>query len=600
MVTSVPPRSEIPVELTWELESIFSSDQEWETQFASISAQLPQLASLQGTLSTSAGHLLHALQLRDQLSETIERLFVYATMRFHEDTTRTEYQAFTDRVMALVTEYSAATAYFVPEILTIPQEHIDAFLANTQGLVVYRHQLEEITRARPHVRSAEVEQVLAGMAEIAQAPERVFEMIDNADLRLPSITDEEGNTVQLSNGNYGVYVRSANREVRKAAFEGVHTTFKQQQNTIAANLATQVKKNIYFARVHDYPTAIAAALDGNNIPVSVYTNLVESVSKGLPTLHRYLALRKKALKLDEQHYYDLYAPLVAEAKVAVPYAEAREKVIAALGPLGSQYTATLTDGLNSRWVDVLENQGKRSGAYSWGAYGTHPFVLLNYQSQLDDMFTLAHEMGHSLHSQFTWSTQPYPYANYTIFLAEIASTLNEALLTQYLLQNTTDKAVRAYVLNHYLDGFRATLFRQTLFADFELQIHSRAEAGEALTPALLCSVYQGLNQKYYGDGGVVLDELLAWEWSRIPHFYSSFYVYQYATGISASAALARSIVAEGQPAVDRYLTLLRSGSSDYSIELLKRAGVDMTTPAPVEAAIAEFDRAVTEMESLLD
>lgn len=600
MIKTVAVRNEISVEDTWELESIFSSDAVWEENAAYVLAQLPKLASLQGTLGQTANSLYQSLLLRDQVNEVIERLLVYANMRFHEDTTRSQYQALADRAMSLIGEFSAAAAFFTPEILAIPPERLDSYLANEPKLALYRHQLDDTTRVRPHIRSAEVEQVLAGMTELAQSPERIFEMIDNADLQLPTLTDDEGNEAQLSIGNYLLFMQSPSRTVRKAAFEGMHNTFRKQENTIAATLGTQVKKNLYFARVRTYGTSVEAALDAHNIPTAVYTNLIETVNKNLPVLHRYLDLRKKVLKLDEQHMYDLYTPLVPDAQVEIPFDEGCRMVVKALGPLGEQYTASLDKGLHSRWIDKYENKGKRGGAYSWGAYGTHPFVLLNYQSQLDDVFTLAHEMGHSMHSFYTWNTQPYPYASYTIFLAEIASTLNEALLTHHLLQTTTEKNLRAYILNHYLDGFRATLFRQTMFADFELQIHRQAEAGESLTPDLLCSIYKVLNQTYYGDGGVVQDEQIAWEWSRIPHFYSSYYVYQYATGISASAALARAIVSEGQPAVDRYVNLLRSGSSNYSIDLLKAAGVDMTTPAPVEAAIAEFDKAITDFEALLD
>ncbi len=597
---TVPPRSEIPIQETWDLESIFATDAVWEDNFTYVSDQLPKLRSLQGSLGQTAAALLHALKLRDQVGEVLGRLLVYATMRFHEDTTRAQYQALADRAMTLAAEYSAATSFYTPEILAIPLERLQAYLDAEPGLATYRHAIDEITRARPHVRSAEVEQVLASMIELAQAPDRIFEMIDNADLRLPTLTDAEGNEAQLSIGNYLLFMQSPQRSVRQAAFEAMHETFKKQQNTIGANLATQVKKNIFFAKARHYGSSLEAALDDTNIPTTVYTNLVETVNRRLPVLHRYLALRQRALKLDDQqHMYDLYTPLVKEVDVTVPFNEARETVVQALSPLGSEYTTTLAHGLRSRWVDVRENQGKRGGAYSWGAYGTHPFVLLNYQSLLDDEFTLAHEMGHSLHSYLTWTSQPFHYGGYTIFLAEIASTLNEALLTQHLLRTTTDLSIRAYVLNHYLDGFRATLFRQAMFADYELRIHQRAEAGESLTPDLLCAIYRELNDRYYGDGGVVVDDLINWEWSRIPHFYSSFYVYQYATGIAASTALARDILTEGQPAVDRYLRLLRSGSSEYSIDLLRTAGVDMTTPAPIEAAIDEFDRAIGEMESLV-
>ncbi len=602
MVQTVPQRSEIPVEMTWNLESIFATDKVWEENFTFVSQQIPTLRSLQGSLMQSAQGLNQALRLRDQAGEVLGRLLVYATMRFHEDTRRMEYQALSDRVMSLAAEFGQATAFFVPEILAIPPDRLDRYFDEELGLALYRHQIDEITRMRPHVRSTEVEQTLAGFSELAQGPDRTFEIFENADLPpfLPVMQDEEGHEVQLSTGNYGLFTRSTNRSVRQAAFDGLHGTFQKFQNMLATNFGNQVKKNLIYARERRYDSALAAALDDNNIPTSVYTNLISTVNANLPALHRYLAVRQKILKLDGgQHIYDLYAPLVGEAKVAVPFDEARAKVAQALGPLGQEYTTALSRGMQSRWIDVFENQGKRSGAYSWGSYGTQPFVLLNYQGQLDDMFTLAHEMGHSMHSYFTRATQPYPYADYTIFLAEIASTLNEALLTHYLLQTTEDKTVRAYVINHYLDGFRATLFRQTMFADFELQAHQQAEAGASLTPEMLCGIYKTLNDHYYGDGGVVVDDLVAWEWSRIPHFYSSFYVFQYATGIAASAALARQIISEGQPAVDRYLRLLHSGSSDYSIDLLRAAGVDMTTPAPVEAAIAEFDRYVGELDALL-
>ncbi len=467
MVKQVPTRSEIPVEQTWDLESIFASDQLWEDSFTQVGQQLPQLRALQGTLGQSGSALNSALRLRDQVSEVLERLYVYASMRFHEDTTRPNYQALADRAMSLVAEFSAAISFFVPEILAIPSERLDQFIASEPGLALYRHQLEEITRARPHVRSAEVEQVLAEMLELMQAPDRIFEMIENADLRLPIVRDGEGNELQLSHGNYTMLMRSPKREVRRDAFEGMHATFKQQQNTIAANFSTQVKKNIVVARTRHYASAIEAALDANNIPVSVYSNLVDTVEANLAPLHRYLRLRQRALKLDDtQHMYDLYVPLVPEAAVEIDFDAARERVTAALEPLGSQYTEVLSRGMHSRWIDVYENQGKRSGAYSGGAYSTHPYVLLNFQSQLEDMFTLAHEMGHSMHSYFTRSTQPYPYGDYTIFLAEIASTFNEALLTQYLLRTTQDPVIKAYIINHYVDGFRSTFYRQAMFASF--------------------------------------------------------------------------------------------------------------------------------------
>ncbi len=602
MVKAAPPRSEIPLELTWNLETIFATDQAWEEAFTAVAAQLPALAACAGTLHQDGTTLYNALQLRDSVSQTLERMLVYANMRFHEDTRRTQYQALTDRAATLAAQFSAVIAFFVPEILAIDPATLATFFASTPDLALYQHQIDDITRARPHVRSAEVEQLLASMGELAAAPDRIFEMIDNADLPalFPQITSADG-TIPLSLGNYLVLMRSQDREVRRQAFDGMHTTFKSMQNTIAATFSTQVKKNLIYARERRYDSAIAAALDAHNIPVSVYTNLTQAVEANLAPLHRYLRLRERVLGLPgDQHMYDLYVPLVANAEVEIPYELARHRVVGALSPLGQAYTEPLATGLRSRWIDVMENEGKRGGAYSWGAFGTQPFILLNYQGQLDDLYTLAHELGHSMHSYFTRQAQPYPYADYTIFLAEIASTFNEALLTQYLLNVTTDRTLRTAVVNHYVDGFRATFYRQAMFASFEQTVHARAEAGESLTPELLRSIYKDLNDRYYGGaGGVQVDELIGWEWSRIPHFYSSFYVYQYATGIAASTALARAVLTEGKPAVDRYLRLLHSGSTNYSIDLLKDAGVDMTTPAPIEAAVAEFDRAVGELESLL-
>lgn len=467
--------------------------------------------------------------------------------------------------------------------------------------MLYRHQLGEITRKRPHVRSAEVEHTLASFSEVAQGPYRTYEFFQNADLPplLPVIHDEAGNEVQLTDGNYDLFLHSEHRTVRQAAFDGLHATYKQFQNLLATNFGIQVKKNLMYTRERHYESALAAALDDYTIPTSVYTTLIQTVNANLPALHRYLALRQHILHLDGgQHSYDLYAPLVAEATGAISFEEARDTVVQAMGPLGQEYTTALDRGMRSRWIDVYENQGKLSGAYSGGAYGTPPFVLLNYQGQLHDLFTLAHEIGHSMHSYFTRATQPYPYGDGFGFQSEIASTLNEALLTHYLLRTSTDKALRMYVINHALETFRTTLYRQTLFAEFERDAHAKAEAGEALTPELLSEMFRGLNAKYYG-AEVTVDEAIENEWARIPHFYSSFYVYQYATGISASAALARQIISEGEPAVRRYRRFLTSGSSDYSINLLRDAGVDLSTPQPIQQALDTFAEYLDELESLV-
>ncbi|TMB79438.1 MAG: oligoendopeptidase F, partial [Chloroflexi bacterium] len=412
------------------------------------------------------------------------------------------------------------------------------------------------------------------------------------------IKDEAGEEVELTKGNYQLFIRSTDRRVRKDAFEGLHSTFLKQRNTIASTLAAQVKTDVFYTTQHNYSSSREHALARYNIPVSVYDNLVETVSEHIPLLNRYLKLRKRILQLDELHMYDLYVPIVEETREEISYQQARDTVVAALAPLGENYLDTLKKGFTKRWIDVYETPGKRGGAYSGGAYTTQPFILMNYQNNRDSMFTLAHELGHSLHSFYTRNYQPYQYGDYTIFVAEVASTLNEGLLTEHLLKTTSDTALRLAILNHSLEGFRGTLFRQTMFAEFEQQIHSRAEKGEPLTTDSLSALYHGLNEKYYG-GETFIDELIDIEWARIPHFYSSFYVYQYATGISAASALVQQILHEGKPAVERYLRFLSSGSSDYSIELLKKAGVDMTSPEPIRQALALFESHLAQMEELM-
>lgn len=600
MTTSTPPkRGEVPTEHTWNLETIYPTDAAWEAAFQRLTAMLPQVASFQGRLAEGGQVLLQAFRTRDEAAQILGHLFVYAHMRLDQDTANSVYQALNDRATTLASEFNAASAYMAPELLAIPEERLEEFLRAEPDLTLYRHALDEILRLRPHVLSAEMEALLAQAGEIAEAPERIYGLLTNADLKLPTVRDERGEEVRVTLGNYiARFMLNRDRRVRRDAWEAMHGTFNAYRNTFGATLSGGVKRDIFFAKAHHYPTALESALYPHNIPVSVYDTLVETVHRNLPALQRYLALRKRALGLDELHMYDLYVPIVPEVEYKVPYEQARQTVTNALAPLGERYVEVVRRALTERWIDVFENEGKRSGAYSGGAYGTSPFMLLNYQSELDDMFTLAHEMGHSVHSHFTRTTQPYVYGDYTIFVAEVASTLNEALLTDHLLKTTEDRALRLYVINHYLEGFRATLYRQTLFAEFERDIHARAEAGEALTPELLCDVYKQLNAAYYGPTTVV-DDLISIEWARIPHFYFSFYVYQYATGISAATALARRILDEGQPAVDRYLRFLSSGSSEYSITLLRDAGVDMSTPAPVQQALDTFAAYVAEMERLM-
>ncbi len=591
-------RDEIPAEFTWNLESIFSTNDDWERDFQALQQRLRELETLKGTLSQSGQMLLAVLQKRDELSKELERLYVYASMRKDEDTTNSTYQGMADRAIQLYVRFSTIASYIEPEILALPQDKLDRFIKETLGLALYGQQLDDLNRKRAHIRSAEVESILAAAGEMAEAPGSVFTMIDNADLKLPTIKDEAGEEVELTKGNYQLFIRSTNRRVRKDAFEGLHSTFLKQRNTIASTLAAQVKTDIFYATQHNYSSSREHALARYNIPVSVYDNLVETVSEHVPLLNRYLKLRKRILQLDELHMYDLYVPIVEETREEISYQQARDTVVAALAPLGENYLDTLKKGFTKRWIDVYETSGKRGGAYSGGAYTTQPFILMNYQNNRDSMYTLAHELGHSLHSFYTRKYQPYQYGDYTIFVAEVASTLNEGLLTEHLLKTTSDPTLRLAILNHSLEGFRGTLFRQTMFAEFEQLIHTRAEQGEPLTADSLSALYHGLNEKYYG-GETFIDELIDIEWARIPHFYSSFYVYQYATGISAASALVQQILHEGKPAVERYLKFLSSGSSDYSIELLKKAGVDMTSPEPIRQALALFESHLVQMEELM-
>lgn len=591
-------RNEIQIEYTWNLESIFPSNVDWEQRFKAIQSRLPELEALKGTLAQSGQALLKVLQTRDELLEALEQLYVYTSMRKDEDTTHSLYQAMADRATQLLVRTSTVASYIEPEILALPQEKLEQFIQETSALALYRQQLDDLNRKRPYIRSAEVEAVLAAAGEVTGAPDDIFSMIDNADLKLPEITNEQGENVRLTKGNYLTYIRSTNRNVRKEAFEALHNTFLKQRNTIAATLAAQVKTDIFYTRQRGYSTSRERALSRNNIPVSVYDNLVTTVGEHIPLLNRYLALRKRMLKLNDLHMYDLYVPIVEEVNDNIGYEEARDTVIAALAPLGENYIKTLKTAFTQRWIDVFETPGKRGGAYSGGAYGTLPFILLNFQNKRDSMYTLAHELGHSMHSFYTRTNQPYQYGDYTIFVAEVASTLNEGLLTEYLLRNTTDKATRLAILNHSLEDIRGTLFRQTMFAEYEQQIHQQAEEGNALTADSLSQMYKALNEKYYG-GETTVDDLISIEWARIPHFYYNFYVYQYATGISAASALVQQILHEGQAAVDRYLKFLSSGSSDYSIALLQKAGVDMTTPEPIKQAFQLFASHLSQMEDLL-
>ncbi|GAB7387603.1 oligoendopeptidase F [Bacillaceae bacterium] len=593
----LPARNEIDPKYKWRLEDLYPSDEAWERDCNRVKELLPQLEGCKGTLGKSADQLLQALKLRDEIFQLNEKLFVYARMRRDEDNTNGHYQALTDRASGLSVRVRSAASFLVPEILAIPEERLRRFLAENGELALYKHELDEIVRQKEHVLSPEEELILAQAGELAQAPRDIFTMLNDADIKFPTIRDENGDEVELTKGRYILFLESADRRVRRDAFKALYATYEKQKNTLAAILNASVKKDVFYAKVRKYHSSLEAALDGDNIPVSVYENLLATVREHLDQMHRYVSLRKRLLGLEELHMYDLYAPLVPEVKLKIPYEEAVATVKESLSPLGENYLSRLEEAFCSGWIDVYENRGKTGGAYAWGAYGTHPYVLLNYQGQLNDMFTLAHEMGHALHSSYSNETQPYVYAHYTIFVAEVASTVNEALLMEHLLKTVTDRKQKLYLLNYFLEQFRGTVYRQTMFAEFEKRIHETVEAGEGLTPELLCGLYRELNEAYYGPD-IVVDDEIEMEWARIPHFYNDFYVYKYATGFSAAIALSRKILQEGRPAADKYLSFLKSGSSDYPLELLKKAGVDMTSPEPIRNALQVFKETLDEMERL--
>nr|WP_243300477.1 oligoendopeptidase F [Bacillus litorisediminis] len=595
----LPKREQIPVEDTWRLEDIFATDDDWNQEFKEVEALLPKAAEFQGTLGDSAEQLYKALQFQDEVSSRLGKLYTYSHMRYDQDTANSYYQGLDGKAKTLYTKAASAFAYVTPEILSIDEAKLEQFLAENDDLKLYKQQLEEINKQRPHVLSAEQEALLAQASEVLNSSSSTFSMLNNADLEFPTIIDEDGNEVQVTHGRYSRFLESNDRRVRQEAFTAVYDTYGKFRNTFASTLSGQVKKDNFNARVRNYKSARHAALSNNNIPETVYENLVETINKNLPLLHRYVSLRKKVLGVEELHMYDLYAPLVKDVNMKVTYEEAKEILLKGLAPLGEDYIAVLKEGFENRWVDVHENKGKRSGAYSSGTYGTNPYILMNWQDNVNNLYTLAHEFGHSVHSYYTRKSQPYPYGNYSIFVAEVASTCNEAILNDYMLKTIDDEKKRLYLLNHYIEGFRATVFRQTMFAEFEHTIHERAQAGETLTADLFTQIYYDLNKKYFGND-IVVDEEIGLEWARIPHFYYNYYVYQYATGFSAATALSKQILEEGQPAVERYIEFLKSGSSDYPIEVLKKAGVDMNSSTPIEQACEVFKQLLDEMESLLN
>ena len=596
-VSRIPERNEIPVEYTWDLTDIFPDDEAWALERAALLEMPAKIEAFAGTLGERPGRLLDWLKLSDELGVRIEKLMGYANCKGDQDTADGFYQDMRSKAIACYVAIAGASAFATPEILAIPEETLDRFYAECPALETYRRSLTRIRRMKEHILSPAEERLLAAAGEMSEAPDSIASALRNADLRFADAVDSEGKAHPLSAGTFGPLMESGDRALRKSVFDNCYKRYGEFKNTVAATLDAQFKQLKFFSEARHYPTTLAAALDSTEVPESVYLNLIEAVHQNLDKMYRYVALRKKLLGVEELHMYDVYTPVVKDAAVKIPYEEAKQTVLDALSVMGEDYTALLKEGFSSRWIDVYENRGKRSGAYSSGSSRPHPYVLLNHKDTLDSMFTIAHEMGHALHSWYSCHNQPVNTSDYVIFVAEVASTCNEILLMRYLLGKTTDTKERAYLINHFLDQFKGTIYRQTMFAEFELEMGRMIEAGQSLTADALCEKYLALNKLYFGPD-MVSDEAIALEWARIPHFFYNYYVYQYATGFSAAAALAERILSLGDEAVKDYKRFLSGGCSTDPISLLKIAGVDMSTPEPVNAALRLFGELVEELDGL--
>lgn len=594
----IPLREEIPVKDRWATEDMYPTDEAWEQELATLQEDQQVLAAFAGTLGESAEKLFAYLSSMERVNSKLRLLANYCMRKADEDTRNPVYQAMQGKFMGTAVALHAAVSFETPEIMEISEETLNRFYAECPGLERYHRYLNDLRRRKAHTLSAAEERLLASAGEMAQAPDTIYGAFADADITFPDAVDAEGGKHPLSQGTFVSLEESSDRVLRKSAYENLYHTFGSFRNTAASILNAQNKQLKFFAEARKYDTAFEASLDETQVPTSVYLNLIEAVHRNLDKMHRYIRLRKKLLGVEELHFYDIYTPLLSEVDKKIPFDEAKQTVYDALAPLGEEYRKILKEGFDNRWIDVYQNVGKRSGAYSAGA-SVHPYVLLNYTGTLDSQFTLAHEMGHALHSYLSNKHQNPVDADYVIFVAEVASTCNEALLMEYLLGKTTDKKERAYLINHFLDQFKGTLYRQTMFAEFELNIGKMAAQGKTLTAEVLCEEYRRLNQLYYGED-IVVDDEIAMEWARIPHFYYNYYVFQYATGYSAAIALSRKILAEGESAVKNYLGFLSGGCSKTPIELLKGAGVDMTGPEPVEQALALFGTLLDEMEALME
>ncbi len=597
-IKKIPQRSEISEADKWATEDLFASDELWAEELKTLEAAGDRLAAFAGKLGSSGDDLLAYLTEMEAVDEKASLLGNYCMRKSDEDTRVAKYQGMTGQFMSVVVALGAKCSFETPEIMDISDETLESFYAAQPGLERYRRYLTNMRRRKAHTLSPAEERLLAAAGEMAQAPDTIYGAFADADVKFPDAVDSQGNALPLSQGTFIQYEESSDRTLRKSAYEKLYETFGNFKNTAAATLNAQGKQLKFFADARKYPSTLDAALDRTQVPTSVYLNLIEAVHQNMDKMYRYVRLRKKLLGVDELHFYDVYTPLLEGVDKKIPFGEAKQTVYDAMAPLGEEYRKILKEGFDNRWIDVYQNEGKRSGAYSAGA-AVHPFVLLNYSGTLDSQFTLAHEMGHALHSYHSNKHQNPIDAGYVIFVAEVASTCNEALLMEHLLAKTTDKKERAYLINHFLDQFKGTLYRQTMFAEFELNIGRMIGEGKTLTAEVLCAEYKRLNELYFGPD-MVVDDSIALEWARIPHFYYNYYVFQYATGYSAAIALSRRILKEGQPAVKDYIRFLSSGCSKSPIDLLKDAGVDMTSPEPVNQALQLFGELLDEMEALME
>ncbi|EOU1840358.1 oligoendopeptidase F [Clostridium perfringens] len=590
-------RDEIPERDKWRIDKIYETPAKWNEELSKLKEEAPKLKDFEGKLGNKED-LKAFLLLNEKLSRKLGKLYVYAHMRSHEDTSNPEMQSLVNKIDPYSAEFSSYTAYFVPEILSLKEGTIENFINEDKDLEQYKIYFEMILNEKPHILSKEVESVLASVSDCLGAPESIYSMLTNSDMTFGEIVDESGRKVELTEGNYSSFIKSKDRKVREAVFKLLFGTYKKYENTLATSLTSSIKNFVFESKTRKYNSSLEASLKPNNIPVEVYYNALKTVDENMDALHRYVRIKKKLLNLDEIHMYDLYVPVIECKKEHLEYKDAISLVKEGLKPLGKEYLDIFNEGINEGWIDVYENKGKRSGAYSWGSYDTMPYVLLNYNYELNDASTLAHEMGHSIHSYYTRKTQPYIYGDYSLFCAEVASTTNEILLIHHLIEKETDKNKKLYLINQELEQIRTTVFRQLMFAEFELKTHEAIENGESLTSEVLCKMWKDINIKYFGED-MKVDEEISIEWARIPHFYSDFYVYQYATGYAAASSFANSILSKGEEAVEKYKGFLKAGGSMYPIDTLKMAGVDMTTSKPLKDTLDRFNELLDMLEEII-